>query len=306
MDNPPKLFGVSNGLREMWIHCPTDYGATWQSRAMAPAEAWELPIMLFTYAAGKEELRSKLQSLAVPPPIAPPNHHATVAQLAFNGNWNPEPEAWPRLSRLMAYRGAADVTITEVLLKDLGAMPALPAMAHLAGTGKLVLTDDEQKALQNYVNAGGTLFVEALGGDPTFAASAADMLKTLFPQSTRKLVPPEYFLYTGTFSPLAANIKSVKYRRYWVLQNGAQTAPRLEYLTINHRIGVFFSGEDITSGLLGTDTWGINGYMPESSIAIAWNLVLYAARNAPKPKPAASKPADTRPATVRSGTAIGK
>jgi hypothetical protein len=242
-----------------------------------------------------------LQSLAVPAPLAPASRHVTVARLAFNGNWNPEPGAWPRLSRLMASRGAADVTITEVLLKDLGAMPALPAMAHLAGVGKLVLTDEEQKALQNYVNAGGTLFVEALGGDPAFAASAAELLKTLFPQSTRKLVPTDYFFYTGSFSPLAANIKSVKYRRYWVLQNGAQTAPRVEYLTINHRVGVFFSGEDITSGLLGTDTWGIAGYTPESAIAIAWNMVLYAARNAPKPKPVASRPATAQPAAAATG-----
>jgi hypothetical protein len=249
--------------------------------------------LLFSYAAGKEELRSKLHAPPIATPPALPNRRATLARLAYGGNWNPEPEAWPRLSKRMAVGGAADLNVTEVLLRELNAAPALPAMAHLAGTGKLVLTPEEQKNLRDYVLAGGTLFVEALGGDQQFASSASELLKTLFPEGTRKLIPPEYFLYTGEFSPFAARIKGVKYRRYWVLEHGAQSAPRLEYMTINKRVGVFFSGEDITSGLLGTDTWGISGYTPESATAIAWNLVLYAARNAPKPKP---QPAATKPA----------
>jgi hypothetical protein len=291
MANPPKLMGVSNGVRELWIHCPEDFGAIWQSKDFSHSEPWDLPQALYAYATGKGELRSKLQTLSVPVPKKKPSRRAIVAELSFQGNWNPEPGAWPRLAQLMAIDGSMQLTVTPVPTASLEKMTEMPALAHLGGTGKLVLTDDEKKNVKAYVMRGGLLFVEAMGGDPDFAASAKDLLKELFPEAQLKVFPANYALVTGSFAADASKITEVKYRRAWELQHGRLTQPRLEYLKIDNRVGVIFSAEDLTSGLLGTNTWGIGGYSSESSIALGRNIVLYAQRNLPHP------PA-TRPVTA--------
>ena len=144
------------------------------------------------------------------------------------------------------------------------------------------LSEEQKKALRDYVTAGGTLFVEAIGGKEEFAGSAADALKGVFPESKLKNVPPDYMLYTGSFTAHTAHIPEVEYRRYWVLSHGALTAPRIQYMNVNKRAAVFFSSEDLTSGLLGTNAWAIGGYSPESAVSLGRNLVLYAWRNFPK------------------------
>jgi hypothetical protein len=40
-------------------------------------------------------------------------------------------------------------------------------------------------------------------------------------------------------------------------------------------MAILYSGEDITSGLLGTNTYGILGYSPNAAANLARNLLLY-------------------------------
>lgn len=288
--NPAPLSGVSNGIRELWIHCPTDLGAVWQAREMvktkagweippANREAWDVPARLFFYSAGKGGLRSKLQPLSVLPPKEPPARKVRIAQVQFKGNWNPEPGAWPRLAKLLARDAHTDLSIDTTDAAGIAKLEQHPTLVHLAGTGELKLTADEEAALKAYVNGGGTLFVEALGGDPTFGAAATRLLQKLFPQSKLGTIPRTYTLYKGDFSPDALQIGEVEYRKSWTLEHGQQTAPRLLFMTVNNRMAVIFSNEDITSGLLGTSTWGVGGYTSDSALPIARNLVLFAQVN---------------------------
>jgi hypothetical protein len=79
----------------------------------------------------------------------------------------------------------------------------------------------------------------------------------MYPKGKLKSVPADYLLFTGIFSPDAARMTAFEYRRQWTLEHGRITIPRLEYMTLNRRVGVFFSAEDITSGLLGTNAGSI-------------------------------------------------
>jgi hypothetical protein len=74
----------------------------------------------------------------------------------------------------------------------------------------------------------------------------------------------------------SVHLAEVEYRKYAILQMKAQPVkPRILAVTINSRHVILFSPEDITSGLLGTDTWGIRGYTPASAAALARNLLVY-------------------------------
>ncbi len=280
-DPLPRLMGISNGVRELWIHSDTDYGAIWQSRDESDKNTWELPARIFMYIASKNGLHSKLQSL-----VAANDHPSAasmnMARLEFAGNWDPEPGAWPRLAKLLSADAHTSLAIDTVKPEQLDSLAAKPALAHLAGVGNLQLTAEQGRALQSYVTGGGTLFVEAMAGDKAFATSAKEMLAGLFPDASLKAVPDDYLLYTGAFSPDAAHITEVEYRKNWILSHGAQSKPRLQYMTVEGRVGVLFSEEDITHGLLGLNTWGVDGYVPDSAVALARNIVLFAGINQKK------------------------
>ena len=50
----------------------------------------------------------------------------------------------------------------------------------------------------------------------------------------------------------------------------------LEGVVVDGKTRVVFSDYDITSGFLGTNTWGIVGYAPNSAQALGRNIILYA------------------------------
>ena len=54
------------------------------------------------------------------------------------------------------------------------------------------------------------------------------------------------------------------------------TAAAIDGISIGGKTRVLFSQWDISSGLLGTNTWGIVGYAPETSETLAANMVLWA------------------------------
>ena len=69
------------------------------------------------------------------------------------------------------------------------------------------------------------------------------------------------------------------FTKTWTDVNGPQAKPRLNFMTINGRLGVLYSEDDLTHGLLGFDTAGVLGYEPEVAQGIARNIVLFSAIN---------------------------
>ena len=52
--------------------------------------------------------------------------------------------------------------------------------------------------------------------------------------------------------------------------------PRIRGIKVGDRIGVFFSAEDISAGLVGEPVDGIVGYDPDSATALMEHMILYA------------------------------
>ncbi len=160
--NPPRMLGMSNGIRMLWVHSTVDMSASWQRRAYAVREHFEIPANLYFYATGKGSLRSKLQPLAVTASAEPAVRTITVARLQYAGNWDPEPGAWPRMVKL----AQADFH-TEVQLMTLKAgelKGRAPAIVDMTGTAAFTMPAEDVAALCAYVAAGGTLLADAAGG----------------------------------------------------------------------------------------------------------------------------------------------
>ena len=76
--------------------------------------------------------------------------------------------------------------------------------------------------------------------------------------------------------PGGINAGKVTYRTYGTNVGHPRTSPQLFGIRRDHRWLVIFSSKDITSGLLGTNTWAIRGYAPDSAQSLACNILMYA------------------------------
>jgi hypothetical protein len=267
---PLKLLATSNGVREVWIHSPGDLGASWQQRTYTRPDDWDMPANLYLYATGKYNSRAKIQDLTVKPGTAAAVRTINLARIDYPGNWDPEPGAWPRMVKLAQAQFKTDLKISNVKLSELDAKQT--PVAHMTGTAAFTLGGDDIGALRRYLNGGGTLIADAAGGSDAFTDSFAKLSKQLFPGEALDQLPGDHPVISGSM-PDGGSVSDVDYRRNTLKKHGQ---PPLWGLKHQGRWVVVLSPMDFTSGLLGTRTWGIVGYSPESSQAIARNLLLWA------------------------------
>jgi hypothetical protein len=274
--NPPPIWGISNGSRELWLHTTTDLGAAWQRRLFTNKLAFEIPANIYFYATGKGKLRPRLQP---PVPTAggggEEKKNINVGRIEFSGNWNPEPGAWARLARTAKAKWSTGITTTTLHAAQLD--PAKATLAHITGTGKLSLSPDDLAGLKAYLGKGGTLLIDAAGGNPAFAQSAEETIKTLNVGPIEPL-----FANDPLFTPAKPGMQAITEFDYrGPLQKFAgrkPDGPLLQGVKINNRWAILLSPQDITAGFLNTHTW-LQGYAPETAQAITRNLLFSAQQN---------------------------
>lgn len=280
VEKPPKLQGMSNGVRELWIHSPTDLGAVWQRNKHRDFKApFEVAANLCYYVSGRSSPSGhRLDTLAVPEYKEEPVRTVKVARVQYGGNWDPEPGAWPRMAKL-ARQFKTTLELSTVTGDKLNA--AATPLAHLTGTAAIVLDEAAQKGLKKFVDDGGTLLIDACGGTKAFSDSIKSHLEKLFEGQALEPIPADNPLFAaGDGGGIADSLKieTVEWRRYTRVRDGsvAEDKPRLLGIRKGERLAVIVSQDDLTSGLLGTNVWGVAGYMPRTAQAIVRNVVLYA------------------------------
>ena len=268
----PPLKMVSNGARALVIYSPTDITRHWQARdEVVGRRFYELGVNLFVYAAGKRDLRNRLDSTYVPPPSASPVQTVAVARLKYAGAWDPEPLAWPRFARVFGRRTGYAIQGRAVSIPELSIDTA--PVAHLTGAFAYTFTDAEVRALRRYVESGGVLLIDSCGGGGAFAQSADDLLSRAFPGASPDLVQPtDPLLSPG--SDGMQDLSKPRLRPFTVDVLGSHAGA---FRSIRWGAGhVVFTPLDLTSGLLGTQTWGILGYDPAYAQDLMQNVILWA------------------------------
>ncbi len=265
------LWGISNGVRLLAIHSPKELSLPWQANRYATQpQAFRLGANIYFFVTNKGSLRRRGVS---PWPVAKkftPAETVKVAIVKHGGNFQPEPLAWTRFAVLMGNRYGVKVEVAEPTPPERLSATDWP-VAAMTGTGTLTLTDAQLQALRRYVEAGGTLVVDAAGGSKAFADSAEKVLRELLPGSQEGAIAASHPLFTRVGAP----IEKLSYR----MATGrvrTLTEPRLRTIIHQGRLAIIFSREDLTAGLLGYPCWGLSGYVPESAFELMRNIVLYA------------------------------
>jgi hypothetical protein len=163
--------------------------------------------------------------------------------------------------------------------------PGAAKVAHLTGSRKFELKPAQREELKRYVEAGGTLVVDAVGGSSAFAEAALRELGETFGESAatqlKTSIPLTDPLYTNPADP----IKRVGYRQAAMSTlSGDAKSPRLRGIRFGKRLGVIFSREDLSTGLVGNEVDGVIGYDPPSAMALMRNIILQASNITKKPK----------------------
>ena len=166
----PPLKMVSNGARILMLHSPTDLAKAWQLRDQKVHKAtYDLGVNLFIYAAGKRDLRNRLESSYVAEVSRAPLQTIRVARVKYSGNWDPEPYAWTRFSRVFQRKTGYAVEASPVPMRDLNVEQT--PIAHLTGTARYDPTSEEVTAVRKFVENGGVLIVDLCGGTGAFDES---------------------------------------------------------------------------------------------------------------------------------------
>jgi hypothetical protein len=261
MRQKPTLVGVSNGARELLVLIDRgDPGRAWQkAEFQSREEQFQIGANLVQYAVDKQNLRYKgVSHIVRRDGKIKPSKTIRVARLKYAGNWNPEPGGWRRLADVMHNAG----TMLEVAEVDLAAGPiAGERIAHLTGTGKLSLDETSKTNLAQFIRQGGTLIVDACGGDTEFAASAEVELAALLGGKFEPLPPGHAAWGEGGLPP-------ARWREF-AMKNGASgDAPQLRGLVVDGRVACVLSPYDLSVGLVGQPVDGIIGYTPDTATAL--------------------------------------
>ncbi len=283
--------GLSNGVREIMLLMP-DVGRAWQTLSDATKkESFELGSDLFEYAVDKKNLTVKGRThIVLADPAIKPTRTIKLARLMIGDNPDPEPGGWRRLAAILHNQYKVELQVEPVKLEP-GKLAGFK-IAHLTGTTKFKLSDDERIQLLEFVRHGGTLVIDAAGGSNEFADSAETELRAIFAKDAARglagTLPPD----SPVFHLPEAQIDTVAYRTFArTLMVGHTKSARIHGIEHAGKISAFYSREDLSAGLVGEPVDGVLGYDPTSATAIMRNIVLYSGFGAPPPtNPAAAPP----------------
>jgi len=295
----PSVLTLSNGARQQIVLIPqADPAKAWAlDDKKGRTEMFELMGDLLLYSVDRQNLRNRGERFYIPDDAkAKALRTIDVVRVKYPGFWDPEPGGWRRLNNLLKITEQTEIATStaELTKNEFGEKK----IAHLTGTYEYKFSDAQCEELKKFVDGGGTLVIDVAGGNSKFATSVETAIATMFPKDKLETLAPDHALFTAG----GGEADAIEYRQF-ARRNGVGkiTTPRLQGITINNRLAVIYSREDLSVGLVGQEIDGIVGYTPEVSTALMTRILNFVdGRPVPKPKSATTKPA-TAPAAPAAG-----
>ena len=265
------LRALSNGARLLVVLSQKDIARYWHTREdKFRPDAFRLGLSLFLYAGGKRDWRNKLDTPILPEPKVRPITEINLARLEYSGDWDPEPGAWDRQRKVCQFLTGYGLHLRAVKWSALGSDDS--PIAHVTGAVRYDPRPDEIAAMKKYVEAGGVLLIDSCGGSDPFTQSMRRALAVAFPDAKLVAVPPSHPLLNSV-APGMFDLSKRRLRLFVTEKMGAHFgAFEMLHAGKGH---VILSPLDITSGLLGTNTWGIWGWDPDYAQMFVQNLICW-------------------------------
>lgn len=285
------LSGLETGCRTGVIFSGRDLSCLWQQNAHEDAAlvvpgltAMRLGCNLLAYAAGRETLRERLETVELPDrPTAvarlPVRGAVSFARLQHAGDWSVCREAVPNLSVLLRDAAGVDVASRPTDLRpDDDALFGHP-VAVLAGHTRFELTAVEAAGLRRYLERGGFLISEACCGRAAFDGSLRSAMERVLPAGGRLVpVPADHPLITGRVgaAKFGFDLTDARHRPGGFREGEpVPRGPVLWMAEIDGRVAAVHSATGFGCGLDGMACRNCRGLEAADARRLAVNLVLY-------------------------------
>jgi hypothetical protein len=283
---PPELLGMNIGTRTAVIFSPHDMSCGWdefiapsskervpqapRDKALIPGDAIRFGLNLISYVAAMREVASvEAVTHEVVGPASRARQRFTLAQLRHQGDWNPDPNStyqWLRhLSQDSSLAVSFDLRHVDPSEPKIADYPFL----FLTGFRNPQFTDEEKQALKRHISAGGFLFINNCSGFSEFDQHVRALLGELFPDQPLAPLADDHPLYKSFYTIVEAHDR----------RSGAARPMELEGITVQDRLVVVYSKNDMITHLKQvSDPFG-NGFDADSCRQLAVNVVAYALQN---------------------------
>lgn len=271
-----EAWSVHNGARYLAIHVPREVSYTLHASRFHEIHTWRFFHNLYQFMTENGRPRPRLATHYTPRKAGAPDGPRPRIQVALvqqDGLGLPEPGAWEHLQNAMHNADRTELALQRVTIEDLPLSPA--PFAHISGTEPRVFSFQEWVAILSFVQQGGVVLFETVGGRGGFADSAARQLAEALPKH------PVFPL--NLQSPVVhgrgiggQDISRITFRPYSALRVGALSTPLLRAVYFEGQPRLLFSDEDLSVALLDRPLWGVHGYTNESAHRIMSNILLWA------------------------------
>ena len=286
------MWGISDGTRLLAVVSQRDIACPWHRQETRTGKIeFQLGVNFFLYATGANSLRMRMRPVFVGRG-GKARHRAKVAWLRHGGNWSTQPYALKYLSEKLTAENRVAIELAVGAPIEASGLAA-HQLAWLTGSSGFSLTDKQVKAMRAYLDGGGTLFVNAVGGSSRFADAAEDMLEKLFADTPVAGAPvgPDSPLMTGKCGEFRGPpLGKLKRTTVWRKSRSAPRSPVSVYRR-HGRAVVIYARYGIHDTLDGHTAHGAYSYMPTSAREVAANVVLYSLMKKPKPPATQTAPA---------------
>jgi hypothetical protein len=272
------LWGIEHGCRTVVIYSPNDLSCYWNQCERSPQNigvigAVKVAENVIDYATGREMPADKLTLREVHNRRSePPKRGALkIAKLMHAGDWNIARQAIPNLMenlRKPPYSLNVVLEQKDLLARD----PDLVyyPLIYIHGRASLSFPEEDLDALRSHLDPGaGTLFADAACGSAAFDASFRRFVAQLLPKNRLVPIPRDDDLYT---TKVGADLSKVQYTK---AAGGGVDFPQLEGVRINDHWAIIYSKYDIGCALERHTGIECKGYVYDSAVKIAGNIVIY-------------------------------
>lgn len=282
-DVPPKvgMQMISNGIRPQWIHFFRDIGKQLQTNDVARGDGFRAMSNIYLYVTGKNVRRQRLASHYISKKNDSPAHSLEVVRIKHQGNFDPEPGALQQLNAIAANDHDIDLKTQSI---DAAQLSPDHKIAFLTTTGDGKLSDENAKALRQWLSSGGLLWLDAAGGSKAASDAMNVIAAQLAGEAPSLPIAPlalNHPIISGEGLGKTAHYNRwLRYRNYALKSMGPVNVSRLQCITIDGRVAAIISSHDITCGLAGLDHWGIYGYNVDAARHLVANSLLWTVQKA--------------------------
>ena len=276
---PAGLWGIDVGCRTSVLFSPSDLSCLWEQKTLGPQSdrALRLGVNVAAFAMGRRALQDRLEVVITPevsaPAAPPPGDALRLAQVAYRGDWRPDPDALKHFAAFLRTDVGLNVAEQPAAVRladdDLRAAPVLYMTGHYA----FHLSPREAGALAAHLRRGGFLLADACCGRAEFDESFRRMAREAFPDAPLERLAPTHPIFSGD---LGFALERVKYKEAALRERPDLGAPELWGVTIAGRCVLAYSPYALGCGLDGHACYHCRGLLDEDARRLAANAVVYA------------------------------